>query len=55
MPHAPHTPLPLRELLLRSDFGRLNPRRVSELLDRTADPLTECRNAPRQQEPCDAT
>lgn len=33
----------LRDLLLRSDFGRANPRRVDELLDRTAASLLEDR------------
>lgn len=35
--------LSLRDLLLSSDFGRANPRRVDELLDRLADPVTESR------------
>lgn len=29
------------ELVAQSDFARLDPRRARELLDRTADPLTE--------------
>lgn len=42
-------PPTLRELLLLSDFGRANPARVEELLDRVADPVTELRNdSPRQ-------
>lgn len=44
------TPPSLRDLLLSSDFGRVNPRRVEELLDRLADPSTESRSAPRQSE-----
>lgn len=39
----------LRDLLLSSDFGRANPRRVEELLDRLADPVTETRNEHRQE------
>lgn len=46
-PVAP--PLSLRELLLSSDFGRANPRRVEELLDRLADPTTECRSDVRER------
>lgn len=42
-PSRPTTPS-LRDLLLLSDFGRANPRRVAELLDRVSDPLTEQRN-----------
>lgn len=40
---APRAPLSLRDLLLSSDFGRANPARVDELLDRLADPSTESR------------
>lgn len=40
---APRAQLSLRELLLSSDFGRANPTRVDELLDRLADPSTESR------------
>ncbi len=40
--------LTLRELLLLSDFGRANPARVDELLDRCADPLTEDRAEPAE-------
>lgn len=39
-------PLSLRELLLSSDFGRANPRRVEELLARLADPTVESRTTP---------
>lgn len=42
-PSRPDT-LSLRDLLLSSDFGRANPQRVAELLDRASDPLTETRN-----------
>ena len=45
----PTPPLSLRELLLSSDFGRANPRRVEELLDRLADLLTESRTTPAQE------
>lgn len=38
----------LRDLLLRSNFGRADPRRVAELLDRAADPATEDRNRTRE-------
>lgn len=38
----------LFDLLMLSDFGRANPARVRELLDRCADPSTEDRNVPRQ-------
>jgi hypothetical protein len=34
----------LRDLLLRFDFGRADPARVEELIERCADPLTEVRN-----------
>jgi len=37
-------PPSLRDLLLRSDFGRAAPERVAELLLRTADPAFESRN-----------
>ncbi len=42
------SPLSLRDLLLLSDFGRANPARVDELLDRVADPLTEDRAEPAE-------
>lgn len=45
-PRAPS----LHELLLRSDFGRLNPQRVRDLLDRAADPLMEDRNGEGRDE-----
>lgn len=43
-------PRTLYELLLLSDFGRANPDRVRELLDRCADPVTEDRNERRDRE-----
>ena len=43
MPPARPTPLSLRELLLSSDFGRANPRRVEELL---TTPLTRVNPTP---------
>jgi hypothetical protein len=47
--HAPAQPLSLRELLLLSDFGRANPARVEELLNRCADPATESRPARQER------
>lgn len=51
MPAPRPSPLSLRDLLLSSDFGRANPTRVDELLDRLADPVTESRT--EQQERVD--
>lgn len=42
-------PPSLRDLLLSSDFGRANPRRVEELLDRVADPVTETRSSQKER------
>jgi hypothetical protein len=47
-PRSPSPPT-VRDLLLRSDMGRANPRRVDELLDRLADPLTESRTTTRRE------
>jgi hypothetical protein len=41
---APPSRPSIRDLIRKSDFARLNPSRVDELLDRSADPLLEDRN-----------
>jgi hypothetical protein len=46
IPMARPQPRPLtsiRDLIAKSDFARLNPGRVAEILDRCSDPLTEDR------------
>lgn len=44
MAHPQPRPLTsIRDLIARSDFARLNPRRAREILDRCADPSTEDR------------
>jgi hypothetical protein len=40
---APRPLTSIRDLIAKSDFGRLNPGRTAEILDRCSDPLTEDR------------
>jgi len=49
MTTAPPRPS-LRDLLLRSDFGRHDPARIDELLDRCVDPVLEDRPTAIKQE-----
>jgi hypothetical protein len=40
----------IRDLIAKSDFARLNPGRMREMLDRCADPAMEDRPAPIRKE-----
>lgn len=48
--HLPLARPSVRDLLLRSDFGRANPSRVDELLARYDSPLRDDHSSPREKE-----
>lgn len=56
MAHPRSRPLTsIRDLIAKSDFARLNPGRMREMLDRCADPATEDRPIPVRKELANGT